>query len=47
MEIIHEDRRYMGYVNTSPALPDILTYCHEGPWNWIDAPRSVGCGCGG
>jgi oligogalacturonide lyase len=26
----------MGHVNTSPALPDILTYCHEGPWNWID-----------
>ena len=36
MEVIHEDRRYMGHVNTSPALPDILTYCHEGPWNWID-----------
>ncbi|MFN2285964.1 MAG: oligogalacturonate lyase family protein, partial [Anaerolineae bacterium] len=33
---IHEDRRYMGHVNTSPALPDILTFCHEGPWNWID-----------
>jgi oligogalacturonide lyase len=36
MEVIHEDRRYMGHVNTSPALPDILTFCHEGPWNWID-----------
>ena len=36
MEVIHEDRRYMGHVNTSPALPDIMTYCHEGPWNWID-----------
>jgi oligogalacturonide lyase len=35
-EVIHEDRRYMGHVNTSPVLPDILTYCHEGPWNWID-----------
>ncbi|MBN1877674.1 MAG: PD40 domain-containing protein [Anaerolineae bacterium] len=35
-EIIHEDHRYMGHVNTSPAVPDILTYCHEGPWNWID-----------
>ena len=36
MEVIREDRRYMGHVNTSPALPDILTYCHEGLWNWID-----------
>ena len=35
-EVIHEDRRYMGHVNTSPALHDILTFCHEGPWNWID-----------
>ena len=35
-EVIHEERRYMGHVNTSPALSDILTYCHEGPWNWID-----------
>ena len=26
----------MGHVNTSPAMPGILTYCHEGPWNWID-----------
>ena len=35
-EVIYEDRRYMGHVNTSPALPDILTYCHEGPWDLID-----------
>ncbi|MGC9395504.1 MAG: oligogalacturonate lyase family protein [Anaerolineae bacterium] len=36
MDVIHEDRRYMGHVNTSPVLPTILTFCHEGPWNWID-----------
>jgi len=36
MDVIHEDRRYMGHVNTSPVLPQILTFCHEGPWNWID-----------
>jgi oligogalacturonide lyase len=35
-EVIHEDSRYMGHVNTSPALPNILTFCHEGPWNLID-----------
>ncbi|MBX2997579.1 MAG: PD40 domain-containing protein [Caldilineaceae bacterium] len=35
-EVIHEDRRYMGHVNTSPALPNLLTYCHEGPWARID-----------
>jgi oligogalacturonide lyase len=26
----------MGHVNTSPALPYMLTYCHEGPWDWIE-----------
>ena len=36
LEVIHEDRRYMGHVNTSPILPDILTFCHEGPWDRID-----------
>jgi oligogalacturonide lyase len=45
-EIIHEDRRYMGHVNTSPAQPDILTYCHEGPWNWIDAHEAWDARCG-
>jgi oligogalacturonide lyase len=35
-EVILEDRRYMGHCNTSPALPDILTYCHEGPWREIE-----------
>ncbi|MBN1992861.1 MAG: oligogalacturonide lyase, partial [Anaerolineae bacterium] len=34
-DIILEDRRYMTHVNTSPALPDIMTYCHEGPWDWV------------
>jgi oligogalacturonide lyase len=36
LDVIHEDRRYMGHVNTSPTNPDVLTYCHEGPWDWIE-----------
>lgn len=35
-EIIHEDRRYMGHVNTSPTQANLLSYCHEGPWNRIE-----------
>jgi len=35
-EIIHEDRRYMGHVNNSPTEPDLLTFCHEGPWHKIE-----------
>ena len=34
-DVIHEDRRYMGHVNSSPMLPDIMTFCHEGPWDLI------------
>ncbi len=33
MDVIHEDDRFITHVNHSPTLPDILTFCHEGPWN--------------
>jgi oligogalacturonide lyase len=36
LEIIHEDRRYMGHVNTSPTRPELLTFCHEGPWHLVE-----------
>ena len=35
MDVIHEDHCYIGHVNTSPTLPNILTFCHEGPWNLV------------
>jgi oligogalacturonide lyase len=35
-DVVHEDRCYIGHVNTSPTLPDILTFCHEGPWDLVD-----------
>ena len=41
-DVIHEDRRYLGHVNASPTQPDLLTFCHEGPWNLVDSPRFVG-----
>ena len=36
MEVIHEDRRFMTHVNLSPTNPDILTFCHEGPWDQVE-----------
>ncbi len=36
VDVIHEDHCYIGHINTSPVLPDILTFCHEGPWNEVD-----------
>jgi oligogalacturonide lyase len=35
-DIIHEDRCYMGHINTSPISPNVLTFCHEGPWDLVD-----------
>jgi oligogalacturonide lyase len=36
VEAIHEEHFYIGHINTSPELPDILTFCHEGPWDLVD-----------
>ncbi len=35
-EIIHEDRCNIGHINTSPTLPNVLTFCHEGPWHLVE-----------
>lgn len=35
-EVMHEDRRYLGHVNTSPTRSDRLTFCHEGPWAEVE-----------
>jgi len=33
--VVHEEDFWLGHVNTSPSLPDVLTFCHEGPWETI------------
>jgi oligogalacturonide lyase len=33
--VVHEDERWLAHVNASPALPDVLTFCHEGPWHRV------------
>jgi oligogalacturonide lyase len=35
-EVVFEEIYWIGHVNTSPTLPNILTYCHEGPWQEVD-----------
>lgn len=35
-EIVFEEHYWIGHINTSPALPHILTFCHEGPWHKVD-----------
>jgi len=34
--VIHEEKFWLGHINTSPGLADVLTFCHEGPWEKID-----------
>jgi len=34
--VVHEEQFWLSHINTSPALPDVLTFCHEGPWRTID-----------
>lgn len=33
---IFEERYWIGHVNTSPTRPELLTFCHEGPWDKVD-----------
>jgi oligogalacturonide lyase len=35
-ETVREERYWIGHVNTSPTQPQLLTFCHEGPWDKVD-----------
>jgi oligogalacturonide lyase len=35
-EVVFEEHYWIGHVNTSPTVPHILTFCHEGPWKEVD-----------
>jgi oligogalacturonide lyase len=35
-EVVFEENYWIGHVNTSPTLPHMLTFCHEGPWQKVD-----------
>lgn len=36
LEILFEDASYISHLNPSPARSDLLTFCHEGPWERVD-----------
>ena len=36
MDVILEDKCYITHINTSHVLPNIMTYCHEGPWHLVE-----------
>ena len=35
-EMIYEENSWLGHFNCSPTLPNVMTFCHEGPWNLVD-----------
>ena len=35
-DALHEERNWVGHVNTSPRQAHLLTFCHEGPWHLVD-----------
>ena len=35
-EVVREEKTWIGHINTSPTVPNILTFCHEGPWRLVD-----------
>lgn len=36
VEVVFEERCWIGHVNTSPTQSHLLTLCHEGPWDRVD-----------
>ena len=36
MEIIREENEWLNHIQFSPSDPDILMFCHEGPWHKVD-----------
>jgi oligogalacturonide lyase len=34
--VVFAEKYWIGHVNTSPSQRNLLTFCHEGPWNLVD-----------
>ncbi|MBM7573470.1 oligogalacturonate lyase family protein [Aquibacillus albus] len=35
-EIVYEEENFITHINTSPQKSDLITFCHEGPWQLVD-----------
>lgn len=36
LEKIHTENTWLGHIQFSPTNPDMLMFCHEGPWHKVD-----------
>ncbi len=35
-QLVYEEDYWLGHFNASPRLPNLMTFCHEGPWHKVD-----------
>jgi oligogalacturonide lyase len=35
-KVVHEENTWLGHIQFSPTDPNILMFCHEGPWHKVD-----------
>jgi len=33
---VHQEKTWLGHIQFSPVDPDLLMFCHEGPWDKVD-----------
>lgn len=36
LKMIHEEKTWLGHIQFSPTQPNLLMFCHEGPWQKVD-----------
>jgi oligogalacturonide lyase len=35
-KVVHAENNWLGHIQFSPTDPDVLMFCHEGPWHKVD-----------
>ncbi|SER29407.1 oligogalacturonide lyase [Gracilibacillus ureilyticus] len=33
---VYRENNFITHINTSPTIPELITFCHEGPWQLVD-----------
>jgi len=46
LKVIHGENTWLGHVQFSPTDPDLLMFCHEGPWQKVDRIWTIRMGSG-
>lgn len=42
LKVIHTENTWLGHIQFSPTDPDLLMFCHEGPWQKVDRIWTIG-----